>query len=358
MSGLKRVAICFMAVLAMTFVLPDFSGTAEIKGKTNAYLNYSWITLNAGSSMKLKVKGTSKKVKWKSSNKKIAKVNKKGKVTGKKAGKCTITAKVKGKKLKCKVTVTGKAPKKVTAFKKTTLNVLGLKLDIHDVTYGTDGKVLISDNKGTYKVEVLNSSGKVTWKSSNTGVATVNNGTITAVAKGSCTISAVINKTSYKCTLVVTDLKDAEQIAKQKYIYEMLGYVNKDRVKVKVAPLKIKEEINKVADLRAGEICKKGQFSHTRPNGKAFTTAYADTGFKVGTYVGENLAYFADKTEYLASFTKNAYKALYNQKEHRELMLNAKYEYIGISYSKTDVYKNGNGSLCVATYWAQEFYTK
>lgn len=46
------------------------------------------------------------KVQWKSSNKKVAIVDKNGKVTGKKPGKCTISAKVKGgKKVKCKVTV-------------------------------------------------------------------------------------------------------------------------------------------------------------------------------------------------------------------------------------------------------------
>lgn len=61
--------------------------------------------LYVAQSKKLKVNHTKAKVKWSSSNKKIAKVSKKGTVKAVKPGKCTIYAKVKGKKLKCKVEV-------------------------------------------------------------------------------------------------------------------------------------------------------------------------------------------------------------------------------------------------------------
>lgn len=69
-------------------------------------LNKKKLTLTKGCSSKLKVKGTSKKVTWKSSNKKVVSVSKKGKLKAKKAGTATITAKVKKKKLTCKITVT------------------------------------------------------------------------------------------------------------------------------------------------------------------------------------------------------------------------------------------------------------
>lgn len=68
-------------------------------------LNKTAVTLIQGKTVKLRVIGTKRKVTWKSSNKKIAKVNKKGVVKALSPGKCTITAKVRGKKLKCKVTV-------------------------------------------------------------------------------------------------------------------------------------------------------------------------------------------------------------------------------------------------------------
>lgn len=56
-------------------------------------------------SVQLKMQWQKGKVKWRSSNKKVATVNSKGKVTAKKKGKATISAKVAGKTYKCKVTV-------------------------------------------------------------------------------------------------------------------------------------------------------------------------------------------------------------------------------------------------------------
>lgn len=69
-----------------------------------------------GKSFTLKVKNTGgKKVTWKSSNKKVATVSKKGKVTAKRAGSATITATVAGKKLTCKVKIYGSAKQKALA---------------------------------------------------------------------------------------------------------------------------------------------------------------------------------------------------------------------------------------------------
>lgn len=80
-------------------------------------LNYSTIYLTKGKSKTLKAtvspsNATKKSVKWSSSNKKIATVNAKGKVIGKKAGSAMITVKAKdgsGKKAICKVVVTAPA---------------------------------------------------------------------------------------------------------------------------------------------------------------------------------------------------------------------------------------------------------
>ena len=80
-------------------------------------LNYSTIYLTKGKSKTLKAtvspsNATKKSVKWSSSNKKIATVNARGKVTGKKAGSAMITVKAKdgsGKKAICKVVVTAPA---------------------------------------------------------------------------------------------------------------------------------------------------------------------------------------------------------------------------------------------------------
>ena len=71
-------------------------------------ISSSKITLSVGETSKLKVNGTDQKITWKSSNKKIATIDKNGKVTGKKAGSVKITATVLKKKYICNVTIKNK----------------------------------------------------------------------------------------------------------------------------------------------------------------------------------------------------------------------------------------------------------
>jgi ribosomal protein S8 len=71
-----------------------------------------------GQKYKLKANGFKGKVKWKSSNKKIATVNKKGKITAKKKGKVKIIAKYKKTKRVCKVTIVSKKEYKKIMNKK------------------------------------------------------------------------------------------------------------------------------------------------------------------------------------------------------------------------------------------------
>ena len=85
--------------LACGILLQGSPAYAKVK------LSKKTVYMTPGSSLRLKVKGTSKKAKWLSKNKKIATVSKKGKIKAKKVGETTIVAKVKGKKYKCKVIV-------------------------------------------------------------------------------------------------------------------------------------------------------------------------------------------------------------------------------------------------------------
>lgn len=103
-NKLKRTAATALAVLlcaGMAYSPADAAKKAKIS-KTK-------LTLKVGQSKTLSVKNLSKKkakkLKWSTSNKKVATVNKKGKVAAKKAGKATITAKLGKKKYTCKVTV-------------------------------------------------------------------------------------------------------------------------------------------------------------------------------------------------------------------------------------------------------------
>lgn len=93
----KRI-FCLVSSLVLLSTVP-------VHAKQNIKLNKTFITLPTKNTYTLKVDGTKKKVKWSSSKKKIATVNKNGKITAKKSGTAYITAKVNGKKTKCKVSV-------------------------------------------------------------------------------------------------------------------------------------------------------------------------------------------------------------------------------------------------------------
>ncbi len=132
-----------------------------------------------------KVTGKNGKITWKSSNKKIATVNSKGKVTvKKKAGTVTITAKApNGKKASVKLKVSKKAVK-VTKVK---------------ITGKKTMKVKKSQTLKAVAAPATAANQKVTWKSSNKKVATVNSkGKVTAKKKGTVTITATARDGSKK----------------------------------------------------------------------------------------------------------------------------------------------------------------
>lgn len=54
-----------------------------------------------------------------------------------------------------------------------------------------------------FELSLENVSGKTTWKSSNSKVITVDNGTVTAVGSGTATVTATNNGTKYKCKITV-----------------------------------------------------------------------------------------------------------------------------------------------------------
>ena len=97
-TGLAVITAAAMLLSGMTA-----PGGAQAAGKMK--LNKKKAAVEVGQKVKLKLKRAKGKVKWKSSKKKIASVTKKGVVTGKKVGTAKITAKCKGRKFSCKVTV-------------------------------------------------------------------------------------------------------------------------------------------------------------------------------------------------------------------------------------------------------------
>lgn len=116
-------------------------------------------------------------VKWSSSNKKVATVNGKGVVKGKKSGTCKVVARFGGKKYACKVTVVNPRlnKKKITVY-----------------------------NSRSFRLKVTGGKGRIRWKSGNKKVATVSKkGTVTAIKGGTCTVTAVRNGITLKCRVTV-----------------------------------------------------------------------------------------------------------------------------------------------------------
>lgn len=98
----KKMYLLTALVSVLTFA---FIISSSIEAKVR--ISKKRITLNVSEKHTLRLKGAKSGVKWKSSNPKVAKVSKKGKVTAIRRGKTTITAKTEKKKYKCVVSVKG-----------------------------------------------------------------------------------------------------------------------------------------------------------------------------------------------------------------------------------------------------------
>ena len=110
MKNIIKKSITTIVILAMTLTLAipmQTQAATKVKlNMTNAGLTITDKTANTA--VQLKVKGTSQKVTWASSNKEVAAVNKNGKVVAKKKGTAVVSAKVNSKTYQCNVTVTDK----------------------------------------------------------------------------------------------------------------------------------------------------------------------------------------------------------------------------------------------------------
>ena len=170
------------------------SVTVSPIGVTGVSLNKTSTTLYIGGTETLTAtvtpaNATNKSVTWSSSNTAVATVDANGKITAVAAGTATITAKTAdgSKTATCTVTV---KPVEVTSL---TLNKTSLTL----AKNGTETlTATIAPSNATDKT--------VTWSSSNTAVATVVNGKVTAVGGGSATITASAGGKSATCAVTVT----------------------------------------------------------------------------------------------------------------------------------------------------------
>lgn len=193
----KMFTVMLALCVALSMAMASVTANAATKKPKKIYLKATSTTVDIKGKVKVSVKKVSpkkasKSVKWKSSNKKVATVSKSGYVTGKKKGTVKITAtSKKRKKVKktIKIKVTNLKAKSVTLNKKSASLLKGEKTQVKATVKGQTGFY----NQG------------VTWKSSNTSVATVTSkGIVTAKKAGKATITATEKGGSKKATCSVT----------------------------------------------------------------------------------------------------------------------------------------------------------
>ncbi len=105
-------------------------------------INKKKATLKVGGTCQLKMKNTRQKPRWTSSNRKVATVSAKGKVSAKKAGTARVSATVNGDKFTCKVTVKAVKPKSSGTAAKAAREKLKKYIAAHGVT-NSDGNKFI-----------------------------------------------------------------------------------------------------------------------------------------------------------------------------------------------------------------------
>ena len=174
--------------------------SADVVAVTGVSLNKTSLELVGNGSAQLKAtiepaKASNKGMTWSSSNNKVATVDANGKVTARGEGTATITVKTKdgGHTATCKVTVKN-------------INVTGVTLSNSTLSIDIGATKTL-----TATVKPTNATNKaVTWKSSDTGVATVDsNGKITAKSEGTATITVTTKDGNHSasCTVTVNRIK-------------------------------------------------------------------------------------------------------------------------------------------------------
>lgn len=133
-----------------------------------------------------------------------------------------------------------------------------------------------------------------------------------------------------------TDDEQQEESAELSYARQVAKLVNEERAKAGLHPLSFDAELASAAQIRANEI--KTSFSHTRPDGRKFSSVLTDNGIRF-TGAGENIAWGQKSPEHVM-------EAWMNSDGHRANILNAKFTKIGVGQYRDAAGRN---------YWVQLF---
>ena len=166
---------------------------------TSITLNADSLSLETGDTFTLKAtvlpqNTTDKRVTWTSSQGDIVSVDSNGKVTAKSAGSAYIIATSVGGDVIPAICLV-EVKEKVVSVTGVSLDKTSLSLKVKEKT---NLNAVVNPSNATNK--------NLTWKSSNTSVATVSDGTVTAVSTGTATITVTTSDGGYKatCKVIVT----------------------------------------------------------------------------------------------------------------------------------------------------------
>jgi uncharacterized protein YkwD len=137
-------------------------------------------------------------------------------------------------------------------------------------------------------------------------------------------------KTSTSTKTNTSTKTTSNQTYDSSFASQVLKLVNQERVKGGLSELTMSSALTAPANKRAQEI--KQSFSHTRPNGSAWSTVLDEYNVSVST-AGENLAYGYNTPEAVVT-------GWMNSPGHRANIMNGKFHKIGIG-----VYKDSNGTV-------------
>lgn len=187
---MKKSIIAFLGILV--FIVSCVKKEQEVP-VSSVTLNRTTAELLIGEAVQLSASvspadATQKTISWTSSNSSVATVSGTGMVSAIAEGQSTITASAGGKTAICSITV-----------KKKTVEVTAVELNKSEIALTVGGSETLT---ATVKPDDATDK-SVTWATSDATIATVENGKVVAIEKGTATITARAGEKSATCTVIV-----------------------------------------------------------------------------------------------------------------------------------------------------------
>ncbi len=200
---------------------------------------------------------------------------------------------------------------------------------VSKTTEQKESKTEISETSVTALTETDSSEAAETTTGKTTEKATEK--TTGATAKNSTT--AATNNTTAATSSPSTG---AAQTQNSSFVQQVIELVNNERAKAGLSPVSTTANQANAASERAQEIV--SAFSHTRPDGRSFSTVLAENGVSYSG-AGENIAYGQTTPQQVMN-------SWMSSSGHKANILNANYKVIGVGYCQ-----NASGTA----YWTQLF---